>query len=751
MTSRWTSFLIVMFIALPAMAVEWDNSFNLPGVDGQVNAIVETDQGLVVAGKFASVAGVKAYNVAMYHAGSWQSLDEGLGFGTTIYDLAVDDQGHLFACGTIQIGSEYSLVARLGESGWEDLGLDFDDWRRASVLAWDEDGLWIGGNFREVNGMAATGLALWNDGAVRVPVTLVNEDFAPFISDLLPTSSGMVVAGSFDGTSEFNASGLLRYQDGTWEGVNTDPIDGSITTLTEYFGFLMVGGYFTQIGGVSQQGFAIYTGSSWTTPCITADTYVSAMAVSGSEIWVVGDSEHPLCHWNGASWEVLPVQGGYPVVRALLTMDNGEVAIGGSFIGLGDTPAASLAHASASGVMSYAMPGLNKGLQASGVSSSPQYVTHLLANNGQVVMEANVNGADGKALGRVPLWQDGNWSALSSESIVDAVTMNDQYIVIADINGVSRMDRDTGTWAQLGGQNEISGVITDLMFWGDRLMATGYFTLTDENGTENALVWWDDNESRWRGTGTGEISVQITSMVDAEDRLYVAGAFTVIGNVFAAGLASWDGESWSGAIRDGEANASAMLWKEGELYVASTGFTASDGGRLDRMSPGGQWTQLLSLDQGSIRCMVDDGEGGIYLGGNFQDLSGSGANNLAHWSPEGVSPIGNADGEVMTMDLDGRTLYLGGSFRMLEDVPSYGFGICTLEDRSPVRNVAIRYTQQGLQLSWDRGADTRWRVYHMNSPYAEDGVLLAEVIQPLWNTPREVLRQTGWFRVTAIR
>ena len=752
MTSGLKSVLMVLGTALPLLAAEWDTAYNLPGIDGNVWATLETSQGLVVAGAFSSVAGVSALSVALYHDGVWQEMDEGLQFGSVIYDLTLDDEGQVYACGTLSMEGTSALVARYGENGWEDLGLDFDDWRRAETLAWDDMGLWIGGNFREVNGMDATGLAIWNEGTVTVPVTLVNDSFSPVVREMLSTPNGMVVAGSFSGTSEVSANRLLRYSDGAWESLGTDPLDGSITSLDMYFGFLMVGGYFTQIGGVSQQGFAIYTGSTWTTPCISADTYVKEMAVSGSDIWIVGDDEHPLCHWNGISWEVMSIAGSYPVIHDLMAMENGDMLIGGSFVGVGDIPAASLARYSSGDIASYAMPGPNKGLQATGLSYMPRYVTHLVAEGGQVIMNASTNGANGQTLGQVPLWDDGEWTSLTEETVVDVATMNEDYLVIADINGVSRMDRETGVWTQMGVQSDISGVITELLFWGDKLMAAGYFTHTDEMGTENALVYWDESEMRWRGAGTGAGNAFVTAMAATDDRLYVGGSFSTIGGVSASGLASWDGESWTGYIREGEVAADAMLCVDGDLYIASSGFTASDDSRLDRMSENGQWMQLLSLDRGSIECMIDDGNGGLLLGGYFQDLNGSGADNLARWTPaEGLSAFGSADGEVLTIDRDGHTVYFGGSFRHLNGVPSYGFGICTLDDRSPVQDLQISYSQHGVHLSWNQGTDNLWRVYRYDSPWDEVGDLVTETSTPHWGGQREGALSSAFYRVTAVR
>lgn len=71
---------------------------------------------------------------------------------------------------------------------------------------------------------------------------------------------------------------------------------------------------------------------------------------------------------------------------------------------------------------------------------------------------------------------------------------------------------------------------------------------------------------------------------------------------------------------------------------------------------------------GSARCILPDGKGGFYIGGDFNKVGDLGRNNLAHILPSGAIDLAfyvNINGSVLTMARDSTHLYIGGNFTVV--------------------------------------------------------------------------------------
>ena len=116
---------------------------------------------------------------------------------------------------------------------------------------------------------------------------------------------------------------------------------------------------------------------------------------------------------------------------------------------------------------------------------------------------------------------------------------------------------------------------------------------------------------------------------------------------------------------------------EGNRYLAG-GFTAFDswgtgGGALVHNQTGTVNTSFPAVT-GYVLASAADGSGGFYIGGTFTAVDGEPRNNLAHISSDGTltnwDP--NADGVVFTIAVSGATVYVGGEFSLIGDNPRNG-------------------------------------------------------------------------------
>jgi hypothetical protein len=104
---------------------------------------------------------------------------------------------------------------------------------------------------------------------------------------------------------------------------------------------LYAGGYFTTAGGVSATNIAKWNGSAWSALGSGMDHSVSALAVSGNDLYAGGYftaaggvTANYIAAWNGSAWSALGSgMGGVsePVVSALAADGSVHLFVGGYF------------------------------------------------------------------------------------------------------------------------------------------------------------------------------------------------------------------------------------------------------------------------------------------------------------------------------------------------------------------------------------------------------------------------------------
>lgn len=100
---------------------------------------------------------------------------------------------------------------------------------------------------------------------------------------------------------------------------------------------------------------------------------------------------------------------------------------------------------------------------------------------------------------------------------------------------------------------------------------------------------------------------------------------------------------------------------------------------------------------GTVRCILPDGKGGFYIGGNFTKVGDYGRNNLAHILPSGkVDPTFyvNVDGDIYNLASDSSNLYICGYFTSVNGAPrSHAASVSlvsgTVTNFNPVANNTI--------------------------------------------------------------
>ena len=143
---------------------------------------------------------------------------------------------------------------------------------------------------------------------------------------------------------------------------------------------------------------------------------------------------------------------------------------------------------------------------------------------------------------------------------------------------------------------------------------------------------------------------------------------------------------------------------DGSVYAETiSGNTLYVGGNFFRVGPAsGGWAQVDSvgnlvspvpLIQGYVFCSAADGQGGWFVGGEFNGALGQSRGNLAHFDAAGNLYPWNpgASGRVSSMLLFAGHLYIGGSFSFVHGQPR--------------NNLAVVDTASGNVGSWQPNVD----------------------------------------------
>src|SRR5688572_12005175 len=133
----------------------WDDQFGVGAPDRFVRTAIFEGTNLYVAGKFTSIGGVPATNVARWNGLKWEALGTGLGTQESLVCALAIWDGVLYAGGTFSNAATNVArnIAKWNRAEWTEVGggTDFS----VFALTVHESALFVGGQFRKAGGVAA--------------------------------------------------------------------------------------------------------------------------------------------------------------------------------------------------------------------------------------------------------------------------------------------------------------------------------------------------------------------------------------------------------------------------------------------------------------------------------------------------------------------------------------------------------------------------------------------------------------------
>ncbi|MBO2009354.1 T9SS type A sorting domain-containing protein [Hymenobacter negativus] len=515
--------------------------------------------------------------------------------------------------------------------------------------------IYVGGSFTSVGGVKASYVAKWDGSAwSSLGTGMANGGAEGTVMTLAVAVNGDVYAGGdFIQAGGIAANYVAKWNGTTWSSLGTgaaNGVNGSVLSLAiAGNGDVLVGGDFTQAGGISAGHVARWNGSVWSTLGTGAsngvDTGVMALAVAGNgDIYVGGYPRiaglitvNNVAKWNGTTWS--PLNGGVNGdVRVMTVTSSGELYVGGTFSQAGGTAASNVAKWNGSAWSSLGT-GTNNGVNGGVMALA-------VASNGDVYVGGSFSQAGGAAANRIARWNTTTWSTLGTGATNGA--NSDVFALKLGSNG-------------------------DVYIGGDFTQAGGAATsfLTKWNGTA------------WSSLGSAAVSNGLNRQINAltvaaNGDVYVGGYFTQAGGTAANYIAKWNGTTWS-SLGSGVANGlngevfALTIGSNGDVYAGGN-FTQAGGLPANYIARwnGSAWSSMGTGPSNGVnyfvRTLAVASNGDLYAGGNFSQAGGTAANNVAKWNGTTWSSLGTGtangvDVGVIALAVAGNSeVYVGGYF-----------------------------------------------------------------------------------------
>ena len=670
-------------------ALQWQSQGGYDGINGAVFASIEWDPDgagprspVVVLGGTFGLAGTAAVaNLASFDpaTGAWSAF--GSGFDGTVRALAVSATGDLIAGGSFQNagGAASRGIARWNGAGWVGFGSGIAGGQYGIVNALvvlPNGDLVAAGDFSSISGVAANHIARWNGNSWSALATGVAWPGNPAsVLSLAALPNGDVAAGGwFTVAGGAPAIGVAVWNGSAWSALGGSVNSAVHTILPMPNGDLIVGGQFGSAGGVTAIGVARWNGATWSSlgtglrfgtglgqAYSLARTPNGDVIATGGFTTAGGVAAGNIARWNGVTWSALGSGLAFGVGQTLVVRAAGPVLTGGQFTVAGGAPAGRVAQWSGTG-WSPLTSGWNGAVRA--------FTTR---SNGDLVAAGYFTSAAGVAANRVALW-NGSWSPMGSgmDFVYALATTANGDVVAGGQFGLAggvlanSVARWTGSaWSAMG--TGLSGAVIALVTLPNGNIVAGGTFMNAGAVPVNGIARWDG--SSWSPLGAGFNSHVWALAVMPNGDLIAGGQFTSSGAVATPFVARWDGLTWSsmgGGLNDA-VEALAVL-DTGELVAAGqfSGGPAVNAPRVARWN-GSTWSPMgigvLGTGWSRLAVLVPLPGGQLLLGGQFDNLNGVPANNLARWNGANWTSLPGTDGEIYVIaPLPGGAFAVGGEF-----------------------------------------------------------------------------------------
>jgi hypothetical protein len=310
-------------------------------VNGGVLGLAVSGTDLYVGGGFNAAGGVPATNIARWNGSAWSAL--GSGTDREVEALAVSGS-NLYAGGSFTTagGVPVQCIAKWDGMAWSALGSGISSdsisgGPEVTALAVSGTNLYVGGCFTNAGGVPARSIAKWDGRAWSALGSGVNGG----VGALAVSGTDLYVGGGFNAAGGVPATNIAKWNGSAWSALGSG-VNDTVWALAVIGTDLYAGGFFTTAGGVQVSNIAKWNGSTWSSLGSLDIPYnmipgVCALAVSGNNLYVGGwftnvggMSATNIAKWDGGTWSALG-SGMNDVVLALAVDEADHLFVGGNF------------------------------------------------------------------------------------------------------------------------------------------------------------------------------------------------------------------------------------------------------------------------------------------------------------------------------------------------------------------------------------------------------------------------------------
>jgi hypothetical protein len=623
----------------------WDGSdWHAMGDDGannQVFALTVYNGDVIAAGAFTSIGGVAANRIARWDGAAWHPLGTGLNIHTA-RALAVYN-GELYVGGMFNQagGVPAEGIARWNGSTWQGVGGGVhlppqNGITAVFALTVFDNKLIVGGGFTTAGGVPVKHVASW-DGAAWQAMAVDNPAESMSVCEALAVYQGELYAGANIIAGGGFLRSMSRWDGTTWVGLGSTPND-AIWVMNVWNGNLIIGGMFTNVGGIPALRIAGWNGSNFFSLGLGTRS-TRALGVYSDELIVGGTGTEPsglqnslIFGWDGTHFNGLG--DGFDFIVYDFAAYKNELIAGGWFSQAVDVPAGGIARRDSAGQW-HAM---------GHVSGGDGYVSDLVVYDDKLIASGSFTSAGGVPTpNAVAAWNGSTWQAFGNAP-VSRKLVQDGVLYATGSFGLNRHVAEwvpeTQSWQPIGVFPPNVAISAITFFEGD-LIAGG-----TGGGGNNASVWrWDFKDPSWQPVGQ-HLNFTIVHTLAVYNGELLAGG-TIDG-----GIMRFNGTSWEvfhgGAFLTNDLLIDSLIVFDmhvfnGDLFIAgSFGHVGeqqySPGSVTARMVAGWDGTQWFNLGgsfMGASDAVVTlhDHLGTLVMGGWF-DWAGSAPNGWwAQWGP----------------------------------------------------------------------------------------------------------------------
>ena len=593
------------------------------------------------------------------------------------------------------------------------------DWRprtnlpvRAIAVDRTRKKVYIGGDFTTVQGVAIPGLAATNF-YTGDPDAAWNPSPAGGTVNALALSSegsGLYVGGAFTAMGGVARSGLAALNavsgalDGAWK---PSPGGGAVEALALTGSRLLVGGAFTTVGTSTRNRLAAVDAvsgaldSTWK-PSANGAVHALALSADGTRLYaggafttINGSTRKRLAalstSGSGAADGTWKPAAGADVFGLSLSADGARLYAAGAFTKIGSTGRNYLAALSTTG----------SGALASWNPDAGQPASTVVVSGSSVFAGGSFTTVNGVARGNLAAL-DATTGALDTGFVADASSTVEALVPSADgsklyvgglfktLNGFSRSrlaKLDAATGALDGAwKPAASGEVKSLVVGGGRVYAGGAFSSVN-GSTRNRLAAFDPVSGALASWNPNVSSVVYDVALSPDASLvYLVGNFSTVGGstrkrLAAVSAATGAPTSWKPVVK-APLRRVVVAPDGSRVFVGAAGTAGTAGSnRVIAYGAAGSGTKLWEdLGDGDVVALAIDGDT-VYAGGHFDNVTAvngafvrrklmaldAATGAVQDWAPT----VGGSHG-VWALSARGGGLVAGGDFRVVEFTVAQG-------------------------------------------------------------------------------